>query len=85
MYSLALVLWEIGNCCCSITHIRPYENQLPCGFNVDHLIELVCVEQKRPLSCIATSDPVRMFRHRRIECHLVVLLSIRFLHHFSIC
>ncbi|CAF1390126.1 unnamed protein product [Adineta ricciae] len=58
MYSLALVLWEIGNCCCSIMHIRPYENQLPYGFNVDHLIQLVCVEQKRPLSCITTSDPI---------------------------
>ncbi|CAF1334455.1 unnamed protein product [Adineta steineri] len=58
MYSLALVLWEIGNCCCSITHIRPYENQLPINFTIDNLIQLVCIEQKRPLSCINTSDSI---------------------------
>ncbi|UJR09348.1 hypothetical protein I4U23_013591 [Adineta vaga] len=58
MYSLALVFWEIGNCCCSITHIKPYENQLPCNFNVDHVVQLVCVEQKRPISCISPSDSI---------------------------
>ena len=49
IYSLALVCWEIGNCCCSITHNRPYENQLPINFNINHLTQLVCVEKKRPL------------------------------------
>jgi len=58
MYSLALVLWEIGNCCSSISHIRPYENQLSINFNIDDLIQLVCMEQKRPISCINPSDKV---------------------------
>ncbi|CAF3047764.1 unnamed protein product [Rotaria socialis] len=58
MYSLALVLWEIGNCCCSMVHIRPYENQLPLNFNVENLIQLVCIEQKRPICCLNTSDQV---------------------------
>ncbi|CAF4013833.1 unnamed protein product, partial [Rotaria sp. Silwood1] len=56
MYSLALVLWEIGNCCCSLIHIRPYENQLSINFNLDDLIQLILIEQKRPMCCINTSD-----------------------------
>jgi hypothetical protein len=59
MYSLALVLWEIGNCYCSLTHIRPYENQLSINFNIDELIQLVCIEQKRPICSINTSDKVK--------------------------
>jgi serine/threonine protein kinase len=59
MYSLALVFWEIGNVYCSINHIRPYENQLPINFTIDQLIQLVCIEQKRPISCINPSDKVR--------------------------
>ena len=58
MYSLALVLWEIGNCVCSLRHIRPYENQLPMNFTVDQLIELVCVEEKRPISDENSSEKV---------------------------
>ncbi|CAF0953227.1 unnamed protein product [Rotaria sordida] len=58
IYSLALVLWEIGNCYCSLTHIRPYENQLPINFNLDHLIQLISIEQKRPICCINTSDKI---------------------------
>jgi len=59
MYSLALVLWEIGNCYSSLIHIRPYENQLSINFSIDNLIQLVCIEQKRPISCINSSDKVR--------------------------
>lgn len=62
MYSLALVLWEIGNCACTVKHIRPYENQLSVNFTVDQLIELVCVGRKRPISCEATSEKVRKER-----------------------
>ena len=81
MYSLALVLWEIGNCCCSITHIRPYENQLPLYFNIDDLIQLVCMEQKRPINCINTSDKVS----RKISMNYIVFLfSSRYSCHFSI-
>ncbi|CAF1190004.1 unnamed protein product [Rotaria sp. Silwood1] len=58
MYSLALVLWEIGNCCCSLIHIRPYENQLSINFNLDDLIQLILIEQKRPICCINTSDKI---------------------------
>jgi serine/threonine protein kinase len=70
MYSLALVLWEIGNCCCSITHIRPYENQLAINFTIEQLIQLVCVDQKRPISCMPTSDKVRgkIKKNRRYVC-----------------
>ena len=59
VYSLALVLWEIGNCVCSLQHIRPYENQLPMNFTVDQLIELVCVQGQRPICCENSSDKVR--------------------------
>ena len=59
VYSLALVLWEIGNCVCSLQHIRPYENQLPMNFTVDQLIELVCVQGRRPICCENSSDKVR--------------------------
>jgi hypothetical protein len=59
MYSLALVLWEIGYCCCSLIHIRPYENQLPSNFTIENLIQLVCIEEKRPISCLNSSDKVR--------------------------
>ena len=54
MYSLALVLWEIGNCVCSKAHSRPYEDQLPKNFTVDQLVQLVCVDRARP----NTSDQV---------------------------
>lgn len=59
VYSLALVLWEIGHCACSPTHCRPYENQLPMNFTIDQLTELVCRERKRPLSGVMPSDKVR--------------------------
>lgn len=58
MYSLALVLWEIGNCVCSSRHIRPYENQLPMNFTVEQLIELICLEEKRPKCDEDSSDQV---------------------------
>lgn len=58
MYSLALVLWEIANYYCTLTHIRPYENQLPMNFSIDNLIQLVCIEQKRPITCINLSDRI---------------------------
>lgn len=59
MYSLALVLWEIGNCYCSLTHSRPYENLLPGNFTVEDLVRVVCREEKRPRSCLISSDQVR--------------------------
>jgi len=52
IYSLALVLWEIGNCYCTTIHERPYEGQLPMNFTIENLTKLVCVEQKRPTSNI---------------------------------
>jgi serine/threonine protein kinase len=67
MYSLALVLWEIGNCYCSLTHIRPYENQLPINFTIDQLIQLVCIEQKRPQSDKNISEKVRKFKFKKFD------------------
>jgi len=49
LYSLALVLWEIGHCFSTNIHMKPYESQLPINFTVENLIQLVCIEQKRPI------------------------------------
>lgn len=62
IYSLSLVLWEIGHCYSSQNHIRPYENQLPMNFNIDDLIKLICTEKKRPICDLNTSDKVRRKR-----------------------
>jgi len=67
MYSLALVLWEIANSYCSFVHVRPYENQLPINFTVENLVRLVCIEEKRPISCLIPSDKVKKKTHIQIE------------------
>jgi serine/threonine protein kinase len=83
MYSLALVLWEIGNCCCSITHIRPYENQLSINFTIDDLIQLVCIEQKRPISCITSSDKVRKKRNENKSNEILFSIDSHIIFQFA--
>lgn len=76
MYSLALVLWEIGNSYCSLVHLRPYENQLPINFTVENLVRLVCIEEKRPISCLIPSDEVKLITREEKDLHNFILFFL---------